>query len=168
MMTMYLHRGPIVHALSSRPPYPRHWRSYVVLPQPRWDEKLKIRLPKTRPALPVPADAPSWVIGRRLLAEEKAMTVHDAEPGDVYVDDSGKLWRCIRPPKVSFEEVEATDATMDCSGAWVMQKQCREGALGDLMWNGWKRIWRKEKVEPRQKTQEWQDEYNKANGPIAM
>jgi hypothetical protein len=89
-------------------------------------------------------DARHWV-RQKPKPQEKAMPVHDAEPGDIYVDDSGKLWRCVRPPSVSFEEVEG-QVKMDASGAWVTHKQHCEGALGGPLWNGWKRIWRKEQA----------------------
>ncbi len=98
------------------------------------------------------------------------MTVHDAEPGDVYVDEAGKLWRCVsicREPTVTMDEVEVGDNNLAVNG--VPARARSSGGVSGLMWNGWKRIWRKEKVEPRQKThqQGWVDEY-KTNGPMAM
>ena len=64
------------------------------------------------------------------------MSVHDAEPGDIYVDESGKLWRCIatcNEPTCTFEEIEPTGGS-----GW---KERKGGGLSGLMWNGWKRIY---------------------------
>jgi len=67
------------------------------------------------------------------------VSVHDALPGDIYVDDRGKLWRCMvicNEPTRTFEEVERRHETGD--------KDRINGGVGGLTWNGWRRIWRKE------------------------
>lgn len=90
------------------------------------------------------------------------MSVHDAEPGDIYTDESGKLWRIIavcRDPTVDAEEVEGTlyDPNAPPAIHWQGQvssvqsvvlprasinKRRVSGGVGGLMWNGWQRIWR--------------------------
>lgn len=90
------------------------------------------------------------------------MTVHEAKSGDVYVDATGKLWRCIATctePTVTFEEVEGrTPEPVSHLNAQValMQtypviprrvpilKDRQSGGVRGLMWEGWKRIWRPE------------------------
>ena len=67
------------------------------------------------------------------------MSVHDAQPGDVYVDAGGKLWRCVgtcQEPTAIFEEIEPRH--------FNLALERKSGGVGGLMWNGWKRIWRKE------------------------
>lgn len=90
------------------------------------------------------------------------MSVHDAEPWDVYVDSAGKLWRCVgicREPTVIFEEVEgrtpeprnewalsqaAAMANVNCTPAPTpIIKDRKAGGVTGLMWQGWKRIYRK-------------------------
>lgn len=64
------------------------------------------------------------------------MSVHDAQPGDVYVDDAGKLWRVVGvcgEPTVIVEEVE-TKAPGDGTR--------RSGGVSGFMWHGFKRIHR--------------------------
>lgn len=91
------------------------------------------------------------------------MSVHDAEPGDIYADENGKLWRIIticHEPTVDAEEVEGTlfdpnapQAPFAAAGGAMAQlqgfvaratinKRRVAGATSGLMWNGWKRIWR--------------------------
>lgn len=68
------------------------------------------------------------------------MSVHDAVPGDIYVDRTGKLWRCVtvcHEPTVTMEEVEGR-----VEGPIIRGRQ--SGGVSGLMWNGWKRIFRKE------------------------
>lgn len=88
------------------------------------------------------------------------MTIHDAEPGDIYVDARGKLWRIIstcREPTVTAEEVEgqvepfklepANDQAQAAYYAYQVPqiiKARQGGGISGLMWQGWKRIWRKE------------------------
>ena len=86
------------------------------------------------------------------------MSVHDAEPGDIYVDALGKLWRVIaicRDPTVTVEEVEGHVPSPVNYGGVVGQigmassspqivKARQSGGVGGLMWHGFKRIWRKE------------------------
>jgi hypothetical protein len=93
------------------------------------------------------------------------MSVHDAEPGDIYTDERGKLWRIVavcHQPTVEAEEVEGTlydpnvpqapNAAAAAVGINLGQfgvssarinKQRKSGGTNGLMWNGWKRIWRK-------------------------
>ena len=92
------------------------------------------------------------------------MSVHDAQLSDIYVDKQGKLWRCImtcHEPTVTFEEVEghtvgrnsnmlagaAAQANIYGSEAAppIIKAQQRGGVSG-FMWDGWKRIWRKEEA----------------------
>lgn len=93
------------------------------------------------------------------------MSVHDAEPMDIYADAQGKLWRCVgicREPTVIFEEVEGH--TPDPVPAYLMNqsaltnanatpprvpiiKDRQSGGVTGIMWEGFKRIWR---VEPHQ------------------
>lgn len=93
------------------------------------------------------------------------MSVHDAQPNDIYVDNTGKLWRCVgvcHEPTVIFEEVEGRtaappDLTMQAQGQLLAQqyrapeappiiKDRKSGGVGGFMWNGWKRIFRKETI----------------------
>lgn len=66
------------------------------------------------------------------------MSVHEAEPGDVYVDAHGKLWRVMgtcKEPTVTVVEIEPYDT----------RKPIRKnGGVSGLMWNGFKRIYRPE------------------------
>lgn len=64
------------------------------------------------------------------------MSVHDAQPGDVYVDEAGKLWRVIAicgEPTVNVQEVETTTPENPVR---------RSGGVSGLMWSGFKRIHR--------------------------
>lgn len=94
------------------------------------------------------------------------MSVHDAEPNDIYADEQGKLWRIIgvcHQPTVIAEEVEGTlndpnaprhdfavhPGGLSSIGQTLMPrasiiKARKSGGVGGLMWKGWKRIWRKE------------------------
>lgn len=135
----------------------RHWQSYVVLPPPR---PSKIFMPKTRPAL-----GPEYRIFKK---QENTMSVRDAEPDDIYVDSTGKLWRCVsicHLPTVVMEEVEGRvpkpvqDYGIGVPGAVTFQagvqnsifpdiiKDRKTGGVDGLMWTGFKRIWRKEKAD---------------------
>ena len=74
--------------------------------------------------------------------EFRKMSVHDAEPNDVYVDEDGKLWRVLGTcgePTVIVQEVEplAPDSPVKLSGG-----------VSGLMWRGWKRIHRQPKPVP--------------------
>ncbi len=94
--------------------------------------------------------------------------VNEAEPGDIYVDTAGKLWRIksvYREPTVEAEEVEGTlfdpDTPIPQGSVHLMQaqaplqnaqwrpraridKQKKSGGAHGAMWQGWKRIWRSE------------------------
>lgn len=89
------------------------------------------------------------------------MSVHDAEPCDIYVDKQGKLWRCIgvnKDPTVLFEEVEGRTPDPPSPYNNVVSSQAinsngyppkveiiktrLNGGVGGLMWEGWKRIYR--------------------------
>jgi len=63
----------------------------------------------------------------------------DVEPGDVYADDNGKLWRVVgvfHEPSVSMEEIEHT----------VPDNPLRvTGGMSGLMWHRFRRIFRPEK-----------------------
>lgn len=63
------------------------------------------------------------------------MSVHDAKPGDIYVDASGKLWRVVGvfgEPSVIVQEVEP---------AVVESPVTQTGGVSGLMWHGFKRIY---------------------------
>jgi hypothetical protein len=92
------------------------------------------------------------------------MSVQDAESGDIYADEGGKLWRIIgvcHEPTVIAEEVEGTlrdpnaprppHAAAAVGMGWTqaitqqratIEKLRKTGGTGGLMWSGWKRIWR--------------------------
>lgn len=93
-------------------------------------------------------------------AGEGGLSVHDAQPGDIYVDELGKLWRCMAvwsEPTVQFEMVEGyvqpPPGLMQAGGAQaaclnnypplpeIVKPTCRGGVSG-LMWKGWQRIFR--------------------------
>lgn len=65
------------------------------------------------------------------------MSVHDAQPGDIYADAQGKLWRVISvcaEPTVTVEEVEKLG----------QENVRRGGGVSGYMWYGFKRIFRPE------------------------
>lgn len=85
------------------------------------------------------------------------MSVHDAEPNDVYVDGSGKLWRVVwtcHEPTVGVEAVEpsgylpgpdgAIDAATGSSltGSFIREK--RSGGVSGQMWQNFRRVWRRD------------------------
>jgi hypothetical protein len=74
------------------------------------------------------------------------VSVHDAEPGDIYVDAEGKLWRVLwtcREPTVCLQAVEPPP-TLLSNGS-----QQRQGGISGQMWHGFKRIWQKaEETKP--------------------
>ena len=79
--------------------------------------------------------------------------MRDAEPNDVYVDETGKLWRVVGvcgEPTVIVQEIESA------------APERRHGGVSGAMWFGWKRIHRPTKPDPdRLKyrmsgTQQWQ------------
>ena len=67
------------------------------------------------------------------------MSVHDAEPNDVYIDAQGKLWRVIAvcgEPTVHVQEIETQQP----------EHPVRQvGGVSGFMWHGFKRIHRPEK-----------------------
>lgn len=90
------------------------------------------------------------------------MSVHDAEPGDIYADETGKLWRIVgvcHEPTVIAEEVEGTIDDPNAPqpnyfGAAIaglsllprrasIRKARQSGGIGGLMWAGWSRILRR-------------------------
>lgn len=67
------------------------------------------------------------------------MSVHDAKPGDIYVDNDGKLWRVLwtlAQPSIGVEAIEPRDV----DGA----KEVLQGGISGIMWEGFKRIYRKD------------------------
>lgn len=92
------------------------------------------------------------------------MSVHDAEPGDVYADKQGKLWRVMgvcHEPTVTVEEVEGRLSPSPYDGLGGVQighivgggtvspsivKARMSGGTAGQMWEGFKRIWRKDPV----------------------
>jgi hypothetical protein len=82
------------------------------------------------------------------------MSVHDAEPSDIYVDDSGKLWRVVGvcgEPTVIVEEIEPASPESPVR---------RHGGVSGVMWRGWKRIHRQTTPDPKKYrmdgSQQWQ------------
>jgi hypothetical protein len=95
----------------------------------------------------------------------ETMDIADAAEGDIYVDDIGKLWRVtmvVHEPTVTVEEVEGTLYDPNRPTAFhqqlgglvgIGQNQLalpaeirrirRSHFIGDKIWQGWKRIWRK-------------------------
>ena len=70
------------------------------------------------------------------------MSVHDAQPGDIYADSKGKLWRVVADigePSVEVEEIE--------KGGEYPDKVTRSGGVSGYMWHGFKMIFR---PEPKQ------------------
>jgi hypothetical protein len=66
------------------------------------------------------------------------MSVHDAELGDIYVDDDGKLWRVIAicgEPTVHVQEVETVTPESPVK---------KLGGVSGFMWHGFRRIHRPE------------------------
>lgn len=64
------------------------------------------------------------------------MSVHDAKPGDLYADDSGKLWRVVGicgEPTVIVQEVETS---------YPESPVRKSGGVSGFMWHGFKRILR--------------------------
>jgi hypothetical protein len=89
------------------------------------------------------------------------MTTHDAELSDIYVDDSGKLWRVIitcSEQTVTFEAVEghlplAPSMLNNMAAQANVYSQPQQpslihprktGGVNGAMWQGWKRIYRPE------------------------
>lgn len=89
--------------------------------------------------------------------------VYDAEPGDIYAEPSGKLWRIVgvcREPTVIAEEVEGHIPSAPGWGSAVgmvagpiptspptIIKNRISGGIGGFMWEGFARIWREPKRE---------------------
>ena len=90
--------------------------------------------------------------------------ISDAQEGDIYTDDVGKLWRVtmvVHEPAVTVEEVEGTlyDPNrpqyyqMPGGGVGVLQGTLSQPAeirkarhsmpTSNALWRGWTRIWRR-------------------------
>lgn len=70
------------------------------------------------------------------------MSVHDAEPNDIYIDDDGKLWRVVGvcgEPTVIVQEIESEIPASPVQ---------RSGGVSGYMWHGWKRIHRQPESAP--------------------
>lgn len=70
------------------------------------------------------------------------MSVHDAQPNDIYTDASGKLWRVIGvcgEPTVIVQEIEPANPDS------LIQKS---GGVSGFMWHGFKRIHRPDPPKP--------------------
>lgn len=62
--------------------------------------------------------------------------VQDAEPGDVYVDAKGTLWRVIgscHEPTVIVQSIENDS---------IAEAKRMSGGVSGVMWQGFTRIWR--------------------------
>lgn len=69
------------------------------------------------------------------------LSLHDAEPGDIYVDSSDQLWRVVgicHQPTVIMERVEPLPGKPTCCAPNRMS-----GGVTGFMWNGFKRIYRR-------------------------
>lgn len=78
-------------------------------------------------------------IALKVQQETKPMSVHDAEPGDIYADSRGKLWRVAgtcHEPTVIMREIERPDHV--CGAPF----QQLSGGVSGVMWKDWKRIFR--------------------------
>lgn len=70
------------------------------------------------------------------------MSVHDAEPNDIYVDAAGKLWRVVGvcgEPTVIVREIEPETPESPVT---------RSGGVSGYMWHGWKRVHRPDQPKP--------------------
>lgn len=71
------------------------------------------------------------------------MSVHEAQPMDVYVDAHGKLWRVVGifgEPSVIVEEIESHSPSTPVR---------MTGGVSGLMWHGFKRVVRYEEYQPK-------------------
>lgn len=72
--------------------------------------------------------------------------VLDAQPGDIYVDENGKLWRVqwvCSQPTIGFEAVEGTPyVSQDDERTALLNKTKKEGGFSGLMFDGFKVIHR--------------------------
>jgi hypothetical protein len=92
------------------------------------------------------------------------MSIHDAELNDIYIDKQEKLWRVIaicREPTVTVEEVVGQapqpapaymNAAAQANVAYAPRpieliRTRQTGGVSGAMWEGFKRIWRKEAPE---------------------
>lgn len=58
------------------------------------------------------------------------MTISDAQPGDIYLDPSGMLWRIVAAgPAISAQEVDGVAG--------------RRALINDPIWHGWQRVFRR-------------------------
>ena len=67
------------------------------------------------------------------------MDIRDAKPGDVYAEKDGKLWRVVGvvgEPSVIVEEIESLSPESPVR---------MHGGVSGLMWQGFTRIWRKDR-----------------------
>lgn len=88
------------------------------------------------------------------------MSVSESNPGDLYMDENGKLWRVIgvlREPSITMEEVEPEPQPNPAyqmggqTGTYQPQptlplpyRNKKEGGVSGYMWNGFKRIYKNE------------------------
>lgn len=82
------------------------------------------------------------------------MSVHDAKPGDVYVDGAGKLWRVFATcgePTVHVQEVETVTPDSPVR---------KSGGVSGFMWQGFKRIHRPEPPRPKAPTKPRDDRHD--------
>jgi hypothetical protein len=75
------------------------------------------------------------------------VSIRDAEPSDIYVDERGKLWRVVgtwQEPVVIVEEIEATNPND------ALRRMT--GGVSGVMWCGFQRIYRQppkpERMQP--------------------
>jgi len=66
--------------------------------------------------------------------------MRDAEPGDIYVDDDGKLWRVVGVICEPSVTVEAVEHEFIIGGAPQFPR--RSGGITGHMWHDYQRIYR--------------------------
>ena len=67
------------------------------------------------------------------------MSVHDAEPGDIYRDKGGQLWQVVgtcREPTVIVERLYKMDEAVARQG----EMSRMSGGVGGLMWQGFTKL----------------------------
>ena len=77
--------------------------------------------------------------------------IHDAQPGDIFVDANDKLWRVTGrwdEPCVAVEAVEPDLVSIGCSP----NKQKKQGGVSGLIWQGFTFLYRpRPKHDPKLK-----------------
>lgn len=72
--------------------------------------------------------------------------IHDAQPGDIFVDDNDKLWRIVGrwdEPCVVAESVD-----LIAGGGALIPKTKQQGGISGLMWKGFRFLHRPKPPQP--------------------